>query len=69
MLVDKFDGSRLCDFNFRVIGVEEECFCIVFEVVYWDISFVFINSISCNMKFWCDVIGFGMFVGNKRLLD
>ena len=69
MPVDKFDGSRLCDFNVRAIGAEEERYRIAFEVVYRDTSSVLANSTSCNMKFWRDVTGLGMPAGNKRSLD
>ena len=69
MPVDTFDGSRLCDFNFRAVGAEEVRSHIAFEVVYRDTNSVLANSTNCNMEFWRDAIGLGMPPGNKRSLD
>ena len=68
--VDKFDGSRLCGFDFGSIGAEAERYRIAFEVVYGDISSVLANSIiNCNMEYWRDAARLSVPPGNKRSLD
>jgi len=69
MPVDKFDGSRLCAFNFRTIGAEAERSHIAFEVVFRDASSVLANSTNCNMEFWRYATRLSVPPGNKRSLD